>query len=127
MQLELGVANKGSIKKGTAYNLKYVILPVTTGYNITNNISISGGLELSRLVSVRIGKAYVKGLPYLNHDISYVFNVSYSISKRIGIDIRMVNGLLPVFEGYYTDDNGDILGISTEYNRSPIQIILKVR
>ncbi len=107
IQHELLFNRKGyrqNLDKHYIFQFSYVSFPTLLCYTPVEFLSISAGVEFSRLLSTNIREGTET---YNRHDIGVILDISYFDNRRIGIYTRITYGLVPMLDYYAFDELGN--------------------
>jgi hypothetical protein len=130
----------GFIQKGIVFNdysvgkfqirENCVQMPVLAEYNIFNKLFISIGPELSYLINAYYtlkGEVYDDTSWYDNRlELSGVIGLGYRINDHLDIGLRYNHGITYITQLTLTDQDGNEVGVSNEYNQYG-QVLVRYR
>lgn len=109
-------------RAGTMY-LHYLDLQLAGNYALTTSLSVDTGVELGRLLkTIRDPHIDLFDDLYQKGDFSLLVGLHYKILKSTSIDLKYLHGLSYLFNGEYTDANGNVVGEAKEGNLRVFQI-----
>ncbi len=89
-----------------SFRFNYISFPVMIDYEISKQISIQSGVELSQLFSTNIEQG---NKTYNNFDLGLVLGVNCFFSKRLSCFSRLTYGVLPMLGYYEIDEMGNFM------------------
>lgn len=109
------------------FTMKYLSIPVTIGYNISQ-VTLKAGVEVSSLLSSMIEvNGMETNLPeaFENWDYGILAGATLQIVEGLQLEVRYVYGLKDVVEVYFVDQNGQSLGALNEGKNRALQLGLR--
>lgn len=103
---------------GSHYNMYYAQVTPTVGYNVFNNLSLSGGADVQRLMQndqlMTVSENVVDAKLVPNYDFGFVGKTEYAITKQLKATVYYRHGL-----------NNAITGSDKYIDRNYLQLQLK--
>ena len=101
-------------------SMSYIEIPFLIQYQQSEKIKIEGGVQLAWLISGYyndlIGKIPSENLPFLKNDIGLFLGLDYKFSKKISLNSRISNSIIPIGSEDYNHANTFNSTLKGKYN-----------
>lgn len=132
LSIEPGFIQKGGRQKNSddyiRFNLNYIQLPVSFDYYFADKFYVSIGPELSYLINARAKSddnySDVTDLYDRKFELAGLVGINYKIMDKLDIGLRYNHGLTYVSKSTITNELGENIGESKNYNQY-LQLIMK--
>lgn len=97
-------------------NYDYISIPVLLGYEVNEGLKLMVGPEINLLAgyySRYRGEIHTLGNPNRKVDWAFNWGIAYSITPRLGVDVRYAHGLRNYFHFVYFDQDEHVHTLRT--------------
>lgn len=86
------------------FRFTYLAFPILINYDLSDNVSVYTGVELSELITTNIEQGKET---YNNFDLGLVLGLSFLTKSRISFYSRLTYGITPMIDYYEIDELGN--------------------